>query len=303
LEQLLPEFERLKEVEQKYEKLREDYAQLLSGGFSGRDSEIKTAKPSGRKARTESSGRTPPKVDFSEPEIKTPPRSSGRASEPEKKSEEAKISVESIELSDLVLYDARGKPFKKYDRIVIDGSCPKKTDGSYITKTQDDWAVYAKEKGKRILPFPLLVAAVEKMSETKHPGLPDLVKDIQKSWYCTSSRIDYSEEKMIHGYGFPESFAQEFNLPIGDTYLDEIVRERAWRSALQSLFMSRDLEKSIATLKNIFKVRPYIWSPSADNRKSNPLRAVFVNASPTSLLLFCSNPFFSYCGCSRLVAF
>jgi hypothetical protein len=138
------------------------------------------------------------------------------------------------------------------------------------------------------------------MSETKHPGLPGLVKDIQKSWYCTSSRIDCSRNIIIQSYGFPEAFAQEFNLPIGDKYLDEIAAERAWRPALQSLFMSRDFEKSIATLNNVFKVRPYVWSPSADSRKSIPLRAVFVNAYPTNLYLICSYRIASN-GCSRLV--
>jgi hypothetical protein len=220
----------------------------------------------------------------------------------EEKRKKEKISKDPIELSDLVLYDAKSKPFKKYEKIVIDGSCPKKANGSYITKTQDEWVVYAREKGKRILSAPLLVAAIEKMSETKHPGLPGLVKDIQKSWYCTSSRIDYSKNRIIQGYGFPEAFAQEFNLPIGDTYLDEIVRERAWRPALQSLFMSKDLEKSIATLNNVFKVRPYVWSPSADGRTSNPLRAVFVYAYPTSLGLYC-NYRFTNDGCSRLVEY
>jgi hypothetical protein len=219
-----------------------------------------------------------------------------------KEEKEQKISTEPIELSDLVLYDAKGKPFRKYDKIVIDGSCPKTTDGSYLTGTQDDWAVYAKEKGKRILSAPLLVAAVEKMSETKHPGLPGLVKDIQESWYCTSSRIDYSTNRIIQGYGFPEAFAQEFNLPVGDRYLDEIAAERAWRLALQSLFMSRDLEKSIATLTEVFKARPHIWSPSAEYGRSIPLRAVFVGAYPASLSLNCDFHI-TRDGCSRLVAY
>jgi hypothetical protein len=220
----------------------------------------------------------------------------------EEKRKKEKISKDPIELSDLVLYDAKSKPFKKYEKIVIDGSCPKKANGSYITKTQDEWVVYAKEKGKRILHFPLLVAALEKMFETKHPGLPGLVRDIQKQYYCTSSRIDYSRNIIIQSYGFPEAFAQEFNLPIGDKYLDKIAAEMASRPALQSLFMSRDLEKSIASLKEVFKVRPYLWSPSADNRESAPLSAVFVDAGPTNLYLGCLY-LISGDGCSRLVAF
>jgi hypothetical protein len=252
-----------------------------------------------------------PFIHLRAPEQPAPEVVSDFPKEPEKKEEapavpkeetEQKISTEPIELSDLVLYDAKGKPFKKYDKLVIDGSCPKKADGSYLTKTQEEWVVYAKEKGKRILLFPLLVAAIEKMSETKHPGLPGLVRDIQKSWYCTSSRIDYSKNRIIQGYGFPEAFAQEFNLPIGNTFLDEIAGERAWRPALQSLFMSKDLEKSIATLNTVFKVRPYVWSPSADSRKGTPLRAVFVDAYPTDLSLSCSLHFTSN-GCSHLVAY
>ncbi|MFC1686926.1 hypothetical protein ACFL0E_01045 [Nanoarchaeota archaeon] len=290
IEGLAGEVERLQKIEKEHEELKVKYVEILTGN-RGEKTRVKTAHSSRRTKTDSGRTRTPPRVEYEEPSVRTPPKSSSRKTAFGRKSsskKEKRIITDPIELSDIILYDVKGKPAKKYKKVILAGEAEKDKAGNYLRKTQDNWIKYFREKGKEMLDFPLFYACVERMQETDHPGKTGLLKELKESWHCLATRFDYSRNKVIHGYGFsPEEFSCTF--PIGNDYLDNVKDKKKYSSALQALLMPRDLDRAIEVLHNFTGVKLYIWTPDKNGRKNYPKRAAFVDTGSDRFVLSCGN--------------
>lgn len=262
IEGLVAEIERLQGVDREYEALREKYAQLLVQGSV--DADVKKANP-----RTTGTRR-----DYEEPCIRTPPRTGASAGATE---EPRRPSLEPIVLRDIALYDARGKPVREYKTVTIDAESVKER-GSYVIKTQDQWISYFKKTGGVMPSFPLLYAIIERLHTTEHPAAVAILKDCRENWTCTSTRLDYAHDRMIHNFGFADAQTYAMPMPVGERRAHDVIRENDWRAFLHALLMPKDLDQAIEGLKLWSSVPPYIWTASKDTRKSHPERAAFLGA-------------------------
>ncbi|HLC70754.1 MAG TPA: hypothetical protein VJI32_02040 [Candidatus Nanoarchaeia archaeon] len=205
---------------------------------------------------------------------------------------------EPITLRDIILYSATGKPSQKYDTVTLSSEAHKDAAGSYIIKTQDGWVAHYAGSKERLPSLTLLYAVIEKLHEEKNPATAQLLKELKDSWLCTSTRIDYGRNIITHDYG-RETTGFRGDIPKGSHWLKDITGNKEWNNTLQVLLMCKDVDKAQEVLGGFAGVPPYIWT--ADDRKSNPLRAAFVDVSTDRLSLDCSYNIGGR-GCSRSVA-
>ena len=282
--------ERVQKAETENENLRVKYATILAG------KPIDTPKIRTARASHSEEPRVR-RVEWEEPEVRAPPRASSARAAPLRKPVRP---VEPVVLHDIVLYDAKGRPARKYKTVTMAGKSECDASGNYLSRTQDDWCAYYKA-GKDVLPsLPLLYAIIEQLHNTKHPAAAGLLKDMQDSWLCTSTRIDYGKNMITHDYGFAAAETFACSIPAGDHYVDGVVRDKKWRSALSTLLMAKDVDNAIETLQSFSSVRPYIWT--ASERRSESLRAAFVFIVPDRFYLVCYDDFLHSVGRSRRVA-
>ncbi len=185
--------------------------------------------------------------------------------------------AEPIVLEDIVLYDAQGKPAVTYKKVTLDGEAVKNSTSQYLLKNQDDWMTYfsSLNDGRTLPSLPLYYAIIERLQEAECLFAPGLLNDLQEDWLCTSTRINYAEKTITHGYGF-EPHSIKCYIPAGNVWVDEVKNNKGWRSALQSLFMPKDLKRVIETLEGFNGGSPFIWTPGIGSRKSSPARALWL---------------------------
>lgn len=283
---LIAEVEQLRKEEAEHQKLREQYAKLLASRAGRAEaSEVRTASP--REGRVFSdpeyeSGEAEPEAEEEAPRVRRPSARRVPSEEPAARASSRTerretFHAELIVLENIVLYDAKGKPAITYKKVTLDGEAVKEPRGSYITKHQDGWIAYFKSlRDGRVLPsLPVYCAIIERLQETRHPAASGLLNDLEKSWLCTSTRINYTKNTITHGFGF-EPYQSDCAIPIGEGYLDTVISNKKWRSALQALLIPKDLDKAIETLQNFSRKRSYIWTPNADSRRSDPKRALWL---------------------------
>ena len=288
IEDLAVEVERLQKIEKDYGLLREQYAALLVAQQAGEEQKVKTA-PASSSARSAGGGdpgvRTPPRVDYEEPKR-------GRA--------ESSKKAEPIILSDIILYDARGKPARTYKKVTLDAGAIRE-GSSYAVKTQDGWITFFKKMGGEMPSLPLFYAIIERLQNEKNPIAGDILKDCKENWICTSTRFDYTKNSITHGYGFASAETFMVPLPIGGSVVKNVLTKDEWRTFLQAALMPKDLDKAIALLDTWSGVPSYVWTASSESRHTHPARAAFLYANSDWLLLHCSDAL-GNTGCSRWVA-
>ena len=176
---------------------------------------------------------------------------------------EPKIITDPIELTDIILYGAKGKPARKYKKVILAGEA-ERSEGEdsrkgYLTKTPDQWISYFKEKGKQMLDLPLFYAVIERMVEIDHPGKENLLNELRTTCLVLATRffehqyeqifqggnLNYRrEEKVIHQYGFaPEEMPSYYRPPGDKRFLKNIKTEEEWKPALQNILRCKDLTK------------------------------------------------------------
>ncbi len=302
IEGLTAKVEELQGMETEYRKLQERYAKLLtSRNGDGTKAKVRTASPRARREDVFTGDIDAGSSDHFDgaPEVRRPrARRVDTAGEttPRKR---AAPKAEPIVLPDIVLYDAEGKPARKYAKVTLDGALIGDAADKPITKTQDDWISYYKMAGGELLSLPLFYAIIEKVHTEKHPAGAAIREDLQKHWIATSTRIDYKKNIITHGFGFSSVETYSCPIPAKEHWLDKVKDKKAWRSALQALFMPKDVDQAIEVLHKFSGVRPYIWTET--DRKEKPIRAAFVGADPGGLDLICYD-YLVGAGCSRRVA-
>lgn len=293
IEALTTRVEALQKVETEHEQLKAEYARVLAGGWKGK-AEVRTptAGRSGRETGFDEFMGTAADEGYDIPPVREPRRSTaserGEARTEEPRRREPRTPVESIILPDLVLYDAKGKPFHRYKTVTVGGEAEKDKEGNYLIKTQDEWIEYYRGTPNHLHSLPLVYAIIEKLQQEKHPAAAGLLTDLRESWLVTSTRLDYKHDKIIHNYS-TAPLELRCAIPEGDYQLSDIKEKKPWKTALQALLMSKDVEQAVEVLGDYSGVSPYIWTASKDSRRSEPLRAAFVGVSPGRLYLGCSS--------------
>ncbi|MEK6938731.1 MAG: hypothetical protein AABX04_06825 [Nanoarchaeota archaeon] len=183
------------------------------------------------------------------------------------------ISTAPIELTDIVLYDMRGKPYRQYKRVILDGEAAKDANEQHLLLTQDQALAYHQQRTPKYdVPSTALWAAMlRKMQEVHHPGLAGVVKDLKESWLATSTRIDYAHNKVVHELG-NNPYSIDINLPA-----EGWMKESKYQNAVKALTGTKDVAVALAELEQASGKPAYLWTPDADGRKVLPERASWLN--------------------------
>lgn len=303
IEGLTAKVEELQGVEKDYRKLQEQYAELLASRTGdGTKADVRRASPKAEREDVstddfeESIGR-----DFfgDAPEVKRPKarrvdaeadaaartRKAGR--------EKATPSIaEPIVLENIFLYDLKGKAALAYKRLELDGEAVRGRDGKYLIKTQQEWNDYYEHayttERKELPSLPLLYAMIERMHDEKHPALASVVQDMRENWLCAGTVINYQKDIATHKW-IDSKYNVTCKIPLGNHWLDEAIKTKDWKQALQALFMPKDVERVPKVLHAVSGKRPYIWTPDTEGRKSNPERAVWLDIGTDWFYLGCTN--------------
>ena len=195
------------------------------------------------------------------------------------------ISTEPITLHDIILYNAKDKPLHRYKKVTVSGESIRTATG-YLKKTQDNWTAYFADKREKLISLPLLYAVLERLVDESHPALAGLAKDFRDSWLCTSTRINYGSDTIIHNYGTSSAETLRCHLPESDT-MENLKEKNTGKDALRALLMAQEVDKAEEILQKVCDVEPYLWTPPADSRRSIPERAAFVYANADRLFLSC----------------
>ena len=315
IEGLAAKVEELQGVEKDYRKLQEQYAELLTSRTGdGTKADVRRASP---KAKLEDVSAD----DFEEsirrdsfsdaPEVKRPKarrvdteadvaartRKAGREEE-----EETHSTAEPIALENIMLYDLKGKAVLTHKRLELDGEAVRGGDGKYLIKTQKEWYDYYEvnyiKDGKDLPSLPVMYAIIERMYDEKHPALASVVQDMRENWLCAGTVINYQKDFATHKW-IDTQHNVTCKIPLGDHWLDEAIKKKDWKQAMQALFLPKNVERVPEVLNAVSGKRPYIWTPNADGRKSNPERAVWLYFYADRFGLYCGYSPISYAGRSR----
>lgn len=163
--------------------------------------------------------------------------------------------------------------------LLLDGEAIRDPNGSYRVDSKQGWERYLAPFGKRLPTVGEYVAAIKQLHEENDPHLTGILQDLLEYALCTSTKIDYDKS----------------NLPIGDGYLDVLVKNPAWKRALEEETFQYDALETISTIQSASGKRPFIWTPSAESRKAFPERAVWLSSGTDRFSLDCySSPIYSY---------
>ena len=175
---------------------------------------------------------------------------------------------------------------------------------------------------RRIPSLPLWYAIIEKLHTEKNPALESLLK-FMPSWIATSTKIDYKHSCITHGVGsdvfdVPTLLPVEnmkpnpFNTPIHannwkkvlkDTFsaLKEdyhnpsrpglggrgiLINDKAWRNVLQALLLPNNLDQAIEVLQTFDSKSSYLWIiPRAQALFPEAFRRVWITHSTGGLCI------------------
>ncbi len=302
IEGLTARVEELQKVEINYRDLQKSYAELLaSKAGDGTKADVRRASP---RARREDRAREEVfEEDFEEetefddaPSVKKPKArrvdaDAGSAARTKIK-ERAVPKTEPIVLPDLISYGMDGKPLVKYTAY-LDSEAVRKADGDYLIKSQHEFKKYfaSTKDGRRLPSTRELYAMAERLQDSKNPAFPGLVSDMKKSWLGSGTKTGYKKNTITH----PDYDPIKCTIPIGNHWLDEVIKDAEWRKVLQALFGPKDVERVPEVLQTISGKRPYIWTPDVSGRESTPERAVWLDIGTDRFYLSCYfNPIYGY---------
>ncbi len=162
-----------------------------------------------------------------------------------------------------------------FDDLFLDGEAVRDAKGKYLVKSQQGWEQYFAGSGKRLPTLAEYVTIIKQLDERNDSvALGSIRQDLRESALCTGTKIDYRTS----------------NLPVDAGYLDVLVKDSAWQTALQDL-LKQDVEETVDLLQRTSGKRPYIWTPGAYGRTAHPERAVWLNISSDRFNLDCyDNP-------------
>lgn len=174
-------------------------------------------------------------------------------------------------------------PIRLDNGLFLDGEAEKDVKGNYIRDTQQGWEQCYVGTEKRFPTIGELVAGLRQSEQRKDSAaLQGILQDLKEDWLC-AGKIDYDKS----------------NLPVGNGYLDKLVKDSAWRRALEDELFKDDAPETIEMLQRVSGKRPYIWTPNASGRKSHPERAVWLLIVADWFLLDCSDGPISLSGRAR----
>lgn len=295
IEGLSAKVEELQGMETEYRKLQEQYARLLvSRTGDGTKAKVRTASPRAERDGDEFYSASDDGSDFTEeaPAVRRPrarrvdtadvdpaPRAATGT-----KTKRAAPKAEPIVLENLISYNLDGKPAATYTAY-LDGEAVRGADGEYLIKSQREFEKYfASGKDGRLPTAMEWYAMIERLHDTKNPALEGIVRDMKESWLCTGTGIDYAANTIVHpGHG-----TIACPIPAGDHWLDEIIGDKKWKKVFQALFGPKDVERLPEVFQAVSGKRTYIWTPSAESRKSYPERAVWVIIDSDRFDLICN---------------
>ncbi len=166
------------------------------------------------------------------------------------------------------------------DHLILDSEAVHGADGKYLVKSQQGWEQYFAGTGKRLPTLNEYLVAIKQLDERNDSvALGSIMQDLRESALCTGTKINYRIS----------------NLPVGDGYLDVLVKDSAWQTALQDL-LQHDVEEATNILQKVSGKRPYLWTPDASGRESRPERAVWLSIDADRFYLYCNLNPISYDG-------
>ena len=204
------------------------------------------------------------------------------------------ISTAPIELTDIVLYDMRGKPYRQYKRVILDGEAAKDANEQHLLLTQDQALAYHQQRTPKYdVPSTALWAAMlRKMQEVHHPGLAGVVKDLKESWLATSTRILYAHNRIVHEFGHGD-YVIPITLPDSNYF-----KETTHQQAAKALIGTNNVAAALAELEQASRKPAYLWTPDASGRTAVPERASWLLLTDYRLKFNC-NYNLNYNGRSR----
>jgi len=203
-------------------------------------------------------------------------------------------------ITNLTLFDLQGSPVKVYSEVELDASPVLGADGKPIKKSQPDWIAYYKEKNKKLPSLPLLYAIIEaaydnqKNNDVAEELLESLKTDFKPSWLVTSTRFNYSQDKIWHDFESSEQIEITQNIPGIEEYLEKLVQEQEWEEPLRTIFMTKNLQK-IPEVLGVYGIKGKLRTPDSDRETE---RAAFAGFSFDYFAVICYN-FLNDCGRSR----
>ena len=161
-----------------------------------------------------------------------------------------------ITLHDIVLYDARGKPWREYKTVTLAAQVLKDSTGKYIKKDQREWIThYGRDDRRERLPsLPVLYAIMERMHDERHPGIELLAQELRSpetEWICTSTYVDGGDHTITHDY---DSLVLHDSRKMPTLCYEPLHMNRCHvnyysqeerRTFVQPLLLCRDIEKAI----------------------------------------------------------
>lgn len=303
IEGLTAKVEELQAMEGDYRNLQQQYAELLTSRTGDVKAKVRKAAPRAEwRERDDFSGDSfeddRDRVEDT-PAVKKPRArrvdtagATARAAAKERTGSEVKL----INFLNLTSYDLAGRPLVY--TLTLDGEAVHNADGSYRIDSQNGFEKsFAAEKKGRLPSSRELYAVMERLYDTKNPALSGIVRDLQESWLGTGTKIDYSKNIITH----PDFEPIRCTIPAGDHWLDEVVDDKNWKKVLQALLGPKEVERVPQVLSAVSGKRPYLWTPSAENRKATPERAVWLYCSTVRFGLSCSGDPISGLGRARRV--
>ncbi len=297
IEGLAAKVEELQVMEGDYRNLQQQYAELLTSRTGGVKAKVRKAAPRDEWKADDFEEESDRFADI--PAVKKPrARRVDAAGAAAKAAAKERIVSEAkpIIIPNLISYDLAGRPLVY--NLTLDGEAIRKADDSYFLSSQCGFEeCFASEKEGRLPSTRELYALIERLHNTESPSLAGIIRDLREAWLCTGTKIDYSKNIITH----PDFEPISCTIPAGDHWLDEIITEKKWRKTFQALFGPKEVDRVPELLQAVSGKRPYIWTPSAESRKANPERAVWLSSYADRFGLDCYNLPISLNGRARRV--
>lgn len=157
-----------------------------------------------------------------------------------------------------------------FDDLFLDGEAVRDANGKYLITSQQEWEKLFVGSGKRLPTLAEYITFFKQLDERNDSAALDgIMQDLQKNVLCTGTKIDYRRS----------------NLPLESGYLHILIQDSAWQIALQDL-LQHDVEEAISVLEKVSGKRPYIFTSSAEGRRT-PDKAVWLNFYEVRFCLSC----------------
>ncbi len=231
------------------------------------------------------------------------------------------MNQKALILDDIILYDSQEKPVIQYDQVQVDCWSDRQNPGGtdkimkhmlHARKTprcSQNWLHYFRERrNAEMMGLPLLYAVIEKclhnsnaqavrfLNELKEDmgELPLLLRSVHYGDYdINKNKLDNFQE--VRGYfSFPDSYQKgyrspPFILPTGNSFVTAVTinKKLKWREALQSLFMTKNIDTTINVLEKFSGKPLYVSAPSLTFRQERLFGEVFLCYAKDALFLSC----------------